>query len=147
MTSEEYKKDIQKKLQNLKTYINKLSNEIDKIDMSKPKEKIPDIENILMMMTGQREIIKMAINDMKEKYYLTIKQIKKIGKIVEVGGNNVKKGKKFFKPNDDLLPIFSNPNLIIYPIDKDEIESPALKEIIENKQFKQIDENTFLTWY
>jgi len=81
------------------------------------------------------------LNELKDEYYLELSKIKRIGDIIDVGD------KKFVRLSEDLIPIFSNPKLVIYPIDKSEIEQPFMKDIINKKQFKQIDKNTFLTWY
>lgn len=83
----------------------------------------------------------MILNELKEEYYLEMSKIKRIGEIVDV------EDKKFVRLSEDLMSIFSNPKLVIYPIDKSEIEQPFMKDIIEKKQFKQIDKSTFLTWY
>lgn len=78
---------------------------------------------------------------LKDDYYIEEKYVSKIGKMIEI------EGKKFVKLNEDLMHIFSNEKLVIYPIHLDEIEEDYMKEIIEKKQFKQIDKKMFLTWY
>lgn len=83
----------------------------------------------------------MMVSELKDEYYLDQKQIEKLGELVTVCD------KKFVKLNPDFLQIFSNPKWIIYPVSKDEIEDAELSDIVKKKQFKQIDKNTFLTWY
>lgn len=82
-----------------------------------------------------------TVSDLKEEFYLTTAHIKKMGEIISI------EDKKFVRLEEDYLKIFSNPKWVIYPVNKDEIEDAEMEELIEKKQFKQIDKNTFLTWY
>lgn len=83
----------------------------------------------------------MMYSELEEDFYLTSSQIKKIGQIISLDK------KKFVKINTDLFPVFSNTKWIIYPVDKQDICSSDLSDIVSKKQFKQIDRETFLTWY
>lgn len=83
----------------------------------------------------------MLHTDLCEDYYLTDGQINRIGKLVLI------EKKKFIRLNEDILPIFKNPKWVIYPVTKDEIRDSDMKDIVYKKQFKQIERETFLTWY
>lgn len=80
-------------------------------------------------------------SELEEDYYLSDSQIRKIGQIT------ILEKKKFVRLQEDLYKVFSNNRWIIYPVDKTDICSNELKDIVNKKQFKQIDRETFLTWY
>ena len=81
------------------------------------------------------------VNDLRDDYYLNDDQISKIGKVVSISG------KTFIKIDESLLPVFTDPRWTIYPVSKEDISDSELNEIINKRQFKQIDKSTFLTWY
>lgn len=80
-------------------------------------------------------------NDLREDYYLSDEQIKKIGTNVSISG------KSFIKIDESLIEIFTNPRWTVYPLTKEEIVTQDMEDLVEKKQFKQIDKNTFLVWY
>lgn len=81
------------------------------------------------------------LSDLTDEYYLTESQAKKLGELVLIDK------KKFIRIEKDLMNIFGNPKWVIYPVTKDEIVHKDLSDIVRKKQFKQIDKETFLTWY
>jgi hypothetical protein len=103
---------------------------------------LPQYIKDLVLNTNHTDLSGLFImNELKDEFYLTSSQIDKIGLVIDI------EKKKFVRINDDFNYIFENPKLVIYPIDKSEIGDASMKDIIDKKQFKQIDKNTFLTWY
>jgi hypothetical protein len=82
------------------------------------------------------------VSQLREEFYLTAVQIERMSEeIITI------EGKRFSKLKEGFVDIFKRENCIIYPVSKNEIEDIGLADIVKNKQFKQIDKNTFLTWY
>ena len=85
------------------------------------------------------------INVIKEDFYLNDAQLERLGEVIDIKGETFTK--KFFKPNEDILKVFCNPKLVIYPLNNIEIQEDYAKDLVAKKQFKQIDAKTFLVWY
>lgn len=67
-TPQEHQQDILSKLSGLSDYVNKLSTILDEIDINRPQDELPRIENHILMIQGQKEFVKMSITAMKDKY-------------------------------------------------------------------------------
>lgn len=87
----------------------------------------------------------MPVNILKEEFYLNDTQIEKLGELVDIKGETFTK--KFFRPSEEILKVFCNPKLVVYPLNNIEIQEDYAKDLISKKQFKQIDAKTFLVWY
>ena len=67
-TPQEYKEDILNKLSGLTNYVTALSDILTDANLMNPDEELAKIENQILMIQGQKEFVRMAIQSMKDTY-------------------------------------------------------------------------------
>ena len=67
-TPQEYKEDILNKLSGLTNYVTALSDILTDANLMNPDEELAKIENQILMIQGQKEFVRMAIQSMKDAY-------------------------------------------------------------------------------
>lgn len=67
-TPQEYKEDILNKLSGLTNYVTALSDILTDANLMNPDEELAKIENQILMIQGQKEFVRMAIQAMKDEY-------------------------------------------------------------------------------
>ena len=68
MTAVEHQQDILKKLTTLTGFVDRLDDVIKNMDLMKPQENLEKLENHILMIQGQKEFVKMALNKMKDEH-------------------------------------------------------------------------------
>ena len=68
MTPQEHQTDILDKIDRLKNYIDRFSVTLSDTDFTKPSDNIDNIENAILIIQGQKEFVKMSLQDMKDEY-------------------------------------------------------------------------------
>lgn len=66
MTPQEHQQEILDKLSLLTDYVNRLSTVLDEIDFRHIGEDLPKVENHILMIQGQKEFVKIALQGMRD---------------------------------------------------------------------------------
>lgn len=67
-TPQQHKEDILNKLSGLTNYVTALSDILTDTNLMNPDEELAKIENQILMIQGQKEFVRMAIQSMKDTY-------------------------------------------------------------------------------
>ena len=67
-TPQQHKEDILNKLSGLTNYVTALSDILTDANLMNPDEELAKIENQILMIQGQKEFVRMAIQSMKDTY-------------------------------------------------------------------------------